>query len=693
MALLQISLLVGPRCGAPQGGMGDEDEAFTASEIDEDDVEVAAGDDEENSGEAGLGDLDEQEAADFLRAAEEGDVAGIQIVKDQPDLLDVQDDLGNSALHLAVLGAHIECARELIAAGAELDALNDEGNTALILSTICMAEGAGDCAKLLVESGADPEIQNLQGCRAIHYACGEGNMPVVEYLVKGAKVDVRAVSNDMLTPLLCAMINNRGSVSSLLIRHDPGLLAIADSNGDFPLHFAVLERLADMVEILLQEGADPLVTTSRGETPLMVAVDVQAEEEIVAQLQQAEREARARTAVLAASECEAEAEVLAERGEVERAVGKWREAEALYREAGDDDDAQSCDVRVQQALGGARSSPLRGAGGGAPGEGVARAGELEVREGGAWARRHVSVTAEGALEVHGSEAERLAGAAPAHRVGLAGSRLTHAGEEAGRGRVEVTGREGATVVLGSRSGKELLAWVAALEKAAGQRAGRAGRAGRAAGDGAAEERAFHAQMLSETRAADAAAGQLVAAREARRTAQASSADNSWDSPGSAPGESPLREASPEREAADADADPEDSGGDEQVMDPGTPPGLGPRGAQRADGRARVSERAVDERGRSGTMVDGVFYTDDEGDDDDDDDERRRRRRRRRRRLRRRAAARARARVNGPRRRAPRRWQAPRATRRRAAAGCCGSCSGGRRARRRRGLPTTHGTPA
>ena len=30
-----------------------------------------------------------------------------QIVKEQGDLLDVQDDLGNSALHLAALGAHI----------------------------------------------------------------------------------------------------------------------------------------------------------------------------------------------------------------------------------------------------------------------------------------------------------------------------------------------------------------------------------------------------------------------------------------------------------------------------------------------------------------------------------------------------------------------------------------------------------
>ncbi|KAJ1467091.1 ankyrin repeat-containing domain protein, partial [Baffinella frigidus] len=326
--------------------MGDEDEAFTASdaegedyrsEVDENNGSPLAGGSLESRSpipggeeeeEGSLGDLDEQEAANFLRAAEEGDVDGIQIVKEQPDLLDVQDDLGNSALHLAALGAHIECVRELIEAGADLNALNDEGNTSLILSTICMAEGAGDCAKVMVKAGADAEIQNLQGCRAIHYACGEGNMPVVEYLVKGAKVDVRAVSNDMLTPLLCAMINNRGEVSSLLIRHDLGLLSIADSNGDFPLHFAVLERLTDMVEILLQEGvgpliatsrgetplmgadpliaisrgqtplmgADPLIATSRGETPLMVAVDVQAEEEIVGMLKAAEEEAHAQAA-------------------------------------------------------------------------------------------------------------------------------------------------------------------------------------------------------------------------------------------------------------------------------------------------------------------------------------------------------------------------------------------------------------
>jgi ankyrin repeat protein len=137
--------------------------------------------------------------------------------------------LGNSALHLAALGAHLDVMKLLLEHNADVNGINDEGNTALILSTICMADSASDCARLLIESKADPEIQNLPsenggggGCRALHYACGEGNMPIVQYLVEEARVELRAVSKDVLTPLLCAMINNRANVAAFLIRSDPG---------------------------------------------------------------------------------------------------------------------------------------------------------------------------------------------------------------------------------------------------------------------------------------------------------------------------------------------------------------------------------------------------------------------------------------------------------------------------------------
>lgn len=137
--------------------------------------------------------------------------------------------LGNSALHLAALGAHLDVMKLLLEHNADVNGINDEGNTALILSTICMADSAADCARLLIDSKADPEIQNLPsenggggGCRALHYACGEGNMPIVKYLVEDARVELRAVSKDVLTPLLCAMINNRAGVAAFLIRSDPG---------------------------------------------------------------------------------------------------------------------------------------------------------------------------------------------------------------------------------------------------------------------------------------------------------------------------------------------------------------------------------------------------------------------------------------------------------------------------------------
>jgi hypothetical protein len=52
------------------------------------------GEDWDEEGEEGEDDdFDEQEAADFLRAAEEGNLDGVQIVKQNQELLEVQDEV------------------------------------------------------------------------------------------------------------------------------------------------------------------------------------------------------------------------------------------------------------------------------------------------------------------------------------------------------------------------------------------------------------------------------------------------------------------------------------------------------------------------------------------------------------------------------------------------------------------------
>jgi hypothetical protein len=154
------------------------------------------------------------------------------------------------------------------------------------------------------------------------------------------------------------------------------LLDIADSNGDYPLHLCVLENLLDMMVTLLREGADPLMVNTRGETPLTVAVDVQAEPEMIQILEQAEQEAREQAVELKAAELEAEAEVLLEQGDPQAAKDKWGAAAELYSQLEARDEEQACRDKIKSLSGSAASTPKSAVGAGS------KADEAAVVEGG-----------------------------------------------------------------------------------------------------------------------------------------------------------------------------------------------------------------------------------------------------------------------------------------------------------------------
>ncbi len=63
---------------------------------------------EDEAEEENVATVDEEAAADFLRAADAGDLNFLEQMADQQELLDAQDEMGNSALHLAALNAHVE---------------------------------------------------------------------------------------------------------------------------------------------------------------------------------------------------------------------------------------------------------------------------------------------------------------------------------------------------------------------------------------------------------------------------------------------------------------------------------------------------------------------------------------------------------------------------------------------------------
>jgi hypothetical protein len=67
-----------------------------------------------------------------------------------------------------------------------------------------------------------------------------------------------------------------------------------------------------MMVTLLREGADPLKVNTRGETALTVAEDVNASDEMMQILKQAQQEAEAQAVELKAAELEAEADAVLE---------------------------------------------------------------------------------------------------------------------------------------------------------------------------------------------------------------------------------------------------------------------------------------------------------------------------------------------------------------------------------------------
>lgn len=109
------------------------------------------------------------------------------------------------------------------------------------------------------------------------------------------------------------------------------------------------------METLLAEGADALLVNSRKETPLTVAIDVQADEAIVRMLQEAEEQAKAKgragnepDVVEVARKAEQDAMAAEERGDGAEAYERWVQAETMYRKAGLEDDAYACFLRSHE---------------------------------------------------------------------------------------------------------------------------------------------------------------------------------------------------------------------------------------------------------------------------------------------------------------------------------------------------------
>ncbi|MCB9768176.1 MAG: ankyrin repeat domain-containing protein [Candidatus Omnitrophica bacterium] len=174
-------------------------------------------------------------------ACYEGDLELAQsLLAEDPALLHSRDEAGALPLHRAAQGGNVDLVEFLLDAGTDIEATDDE-----------------------------------DGDTPLHWAALHGQTDIVRLLIsRGANLN--AFGEDGETPLRWAIFSVHVGFPSEIVDvflssgTDPN--SIVDKEKTTHLHMAIYYELIDVVEMLLEYGADPNVVDEDGNTPAVEAL-------------------------------------------------------------------------------------------------------------------------------------------------------------------------------------------------------------------------------------------------------------------------------------------------------------------------------------------------------------------------------------------------------------------------------------
>ncbi|XP_054723181.1 serine/threonine-protein phosphatase 6 regulatory ankyrin repeat subunit A-like [Uloborus diversus] len=139
---------------------------------------------------------------------------GIALSASKEDLVDVRDNYGMTALHLAAQRGFTEIVELLLAAGTDPLLQTKEGRTALHLAIDCYRE---DIAEILCGAEEGNHLQDQNGRTALHYAASEKSKRTVRNLLFNGE-HPHTMDNGGSSPLqLAFVVNGDNSVAEMII--------------------------------------------------------------------------------------------------------------------------------------------------------------------------------------------------------------------------------------------------------------------------------------------------------------------------------------------------------------------------------------------------------------------------------------------------------------------------------------------
>ncbi|XP_056291961.1 ankyrin-3-like isoform X8 [Pseudoliparis swirei] len=200
--------------------------------------------------------------ASYLRAARAGNLEKVLDYLKSGVEINICNQNGLNALHLASKEGHVEVVAELLKLEADVDSATKKGNTALHIASLA---GQTEVVKELVTNGANVNAQSQNGFTPLYMASQENHLEVVRFLLEHSASQSMA-TEDGFTPLAVALQQGHDQVVSLLLENDTkGKVRLP------ALHIAARKDDTKAAALLLQNDHNADVESKSGFTPLHIA--------------------------------------------------------------------------------------------------------------------------------------------------------------------------------------------------------------------------------------------------------------------------------------------------------------------------------------------------------------------------------------------------------------------------------------
>lgn len=178
------------------------------------------------------------------------------------------EDMAWTPLWIAACTQKLEIAEILLNAGADVNAMTNDGRTAI---NEAAKIGATEIIQLLINHGADMELSAAKfGETPLLSAAAKGHIAAVRTLLT-AGANIRASQFGGWTALHYALLNKSPEMACMILKYSPDVNA-ATTGGARALHLAALAGMASLASQLLDIGAEIDAVESGELTALRVAV-------------------------------------------------------------------------------------------------------------------------------------------------------------------------------------------------------------------------------------------------------------------------------------------------------------------------------------------------------------------------------------------------------------------------------------